>query len=66
MSQEPPTCPDCGAEWVRTGSYFSIMGQLQDLRVTEAADRYLQNPEQYDDRTVQAFKCGNKVVVDDE
>ena len=62
---EPPSCPNCGANWVRSGPYFNILGELKDMRVTEATAKYYQNREQYREDTVQVFDCGNKVVVND-
>jgi len=65
MSDEPPSCPDCGAKWIRSGPYYNILGELSDMRVTEATDKYFSNRDKYRADTVRVFKCGNKIVLDD-
>jgi hypothetical protein len=65
MRDDAPTCPDCGSEWARSGPYFNILGELSDMKVTEATDKYYRDPDRYRSDTVHVFKCGNK-IIDDE
>lgn len=58
---QPPTCPECGAKWIRSGHRFIIEGKLSHMSVTEAADRYYQDRGNYDDTIVAKFECGTVV-----
>jgi len=66
MSDDAPVCPDCGADWVRSGPYYNILGELSDMRSGEAAQEYYRNRERYDARSVRKFACGNCVIVEGE
>jgi hypothetical protein len=63
MGSDTPVCPECGSKIVRSGPYFNILGELNHMKVAEAADKFYQNRDQYRDDTVRVFRCGNKVVV---
>lgn len=62
---EPPSSPECGAAWVRSGHRFAIDGALSHKPPADAADEYYENPEKYDDTTVVKFECG-KVIESSE
>lgn len=61
----PPTCPDCGSQWVRSAPRFVVDGELSHLSTAEAADVYYEDREQYDDTSVNVFDCGNIVPTEE-
>ena len=58
---EEPSCPNCGADWIRSSPRFAVDGELSDMRIEEAANVYYQNEGEYNDTSVAEFECGNVV-----
>jgi len=56
------TCPECGADWVQSGMYCNVAGELSSKTPLEVSDEYHQQPDKYDGRFCTKYECGNVVI----